>query len=386
MGNLVGTPAYMAPEMTEGRADARTDVFLSGAVLHEVLTGEPRTMGKGLFDTLMKAANPTPYDYPEHLPPQLVAICRKATAPDPDDRYQTVRELQEALADWLRHRGAEELANEAQRRLDAARAGDDNAGELLIEAHFGFTTALREWPDHEGAQRGLEQCQVERVRRALDDGQLQLAEALLAKVGEPSEQLEEEVAALREAYARQAELHARAKQLDFTVSARERAVFVVVMLSLAVFLWGLRFVYGETPVVGPRDVAYPACGLAVLGMGAAVYWKKLVRNQVSQQWLLTLLGTVFAWLVCRLLGWWHELHISVVMSFDLLVLGLGAGLFALWTARWIAPGLLFNAAAIVAIALAPEWHLYAFLFAFVGSMSWIGVGWMRGWGREPGAA
>jgi serine/threonine protein kinase len=73
-GDVFGTPAFMAPEQARGEeADQRSDVYAIGGMLEQLLTGRlPR-----------KAADAAL----EHAPPELVAICRRAMAPNPTDRH-----------------------------------------------------------------------------------------------------------------------------------------------------------------------------------------------------------------------------------------------------------------------------------------------------------
>jgi hypothetical protein len=100
-GTVMGTPAYMAPEQASGdldRVDERSDVFALGALLYHVLTGAAPYRG-GTADELIDAARAArlrPIDA-RGLPRELVAICAKATARDPGERYRNAHELARAL-------------------------------------------------------------------------------------------------------------------------------------------------------------------------------------------------------------------------------------------------------------------------------------------------
>lgn len=109
-GTIVGTPSYLAPEQARGeRADARSDVFGIGAVLCQVLTGEPPFRGKDREDVLERAragrlddaqfqANAT------RIPRALVAICKRALAAKPAERYPDAAALSADLQAFLEDR------------------------------------------------------------------------------------------------------------------------------------------------------------------------------------------------------------------------------------------------------------------------------------------
>ena len=103
-GIAVGTPLYMSPEEAsgEGRADARGDVYSMGAVVYEVLTGEPPFGGTNARAVMMRRlAEPPPSARalrPE-LSKALDAALLKALARHPDQRFATPAEFASALAD-----------------------------------------------------------------------------------------------------------------------------------------------------------------------------------------------------------------------------------------------------------------------------------------------
>ena len=109
-GQVLGTPAYMSPEQAEGRwdsVDRRTDIYGLGAILYEILAGQPPFDGDGIADVLRKVATEPPAP-PRSLcpatPPPLEAVCLKALAKRPGDRYASALDL----ADEVRHYLADE--------------------------------------------------------------------------------------------------------------------------------------------------------------------------------------------------------------------------------------------------------------------------------------
>jgi serine/threonine-protein kinase len=103
-----GTPAFMAPEQAKGMLPAigeRTDIFGLGALLYFVLAGFPPFAGSTASDSLTRARAGL-YTDPEQTErgrasPALCRIVRKAMAPAPEDRYESVLALQEEVRGFL---------------------------------------------------------------------------------------------------------------------------------------------------------------------------------------------------------------------------------------------------------------------------------------------
>jgi serine/threonine-protein kinase len=126
-GQALGTPAYMAPEQAEGRPDRidhRTDIYGLGAILYEILTGRAPFAGSPTAEVLRKVREEPPVP-PRQLcadtPAGLEAICLRALAKGPEDRYGAAKELADAVQQWqeAERRQAEEAlrASEEQYRL-----------------------------------------------------------------------------------------------------------------------------------------------------------------------------------------------------------------------------------------------------------------------------
>ncbi|MBF6228839.1 protein kinase [Nocardia abscessus] len=99
IGETIGTVAYMAPEeiSAEVKADARVDVYALTCVLYECLTGRPpfaSALGmQGVIAHHLHTPPPRPSTATPDVPPAFDAVIAKGMAKNPDDRYQTVREL-----------------------------------------------------------------------------------------------------------------------------------------------------------------------------------------------------------------------------------------------------------------------------------------------------
>jgi serine/threonine protein kinase len=101
-GQLVGTPLYMSPEQARGELDVdhRADVYALGVMLFEMLTGHPPFEGTNYFQLLWKHGNepaPSARTRVPELPEALDRVLLRALEKKPDARFQTMRELEEAL-------------------------------------------------------------------------------------------------------------------------------------------------------------------------------------------------------------------------------------------------------------------------------------------------
>ncbi|HEV8588449.1 MAG TPA: protein kinase, partial [Pyrinomonadaceae bacterium] len=107
VGIPYGTATYAAPEQARGeRVDARADIFSTGVLLYEMLTGTWPFQGKTSVDVrhAVLHEDPAPLDQarPSPTPPRLQAILDRALAKNPKDRYQKAEKLRDALREILR--------------------------------------------------------------------------------------------------------------------------------------------------------------------------------------------------------------------------------------------------------------------------------------------
>jgi serine/threonine protein kinase len=113
-GVLKGKIAYVAPEYLTGTLDRRADLFAVGIIAHELLTGRRLFHTSNDLETLMRVRNmriAPPSRLRGDVPPALDAIVMKALARDRTERWQTAREMRDALTTLfgdVRHAGIRE--------------------------------------------------------------------------------------------------------------------------------------------------------------------------------------------------------------------------------------------------------------------------------------
>src|SRR5437899_676173 len=102
--HVMGTPSYMSPEQVKGRAvDGRSDIFSLGVMLYEMVTGEKPFPGQNITTVIYKIVNEDPVP-PRQINPSIhagiSAVVMRALEKEPDQRYQSCREMLEDLRNY----------------------------------------------------------------------------------------------------------------------------------------------------------------------------------------------------------------------------------------------------------------------------------------------
>jgi predicted Ser/Thr protein kinase len=242
--SIEGTPTYLAPEMAAARGediDERTDVYLLGATLYEVLAGQPPHVAPTVQGAIVAAYLSTPAPLPPEVPEELAAIVSHAMARERSARMPSAEAFAEALEGFLQHRGSIQLAAEAQRRvrelaaLPRAQASGPLAPHeyaLFHEARFGFEQALASWPDNPVALEARSTLLRTMIELELSRGSPSAARVLVGALSDVGKEL---VARVEEAVAKERAEHARlaalAHDADLRVGAeaRERLTYAAAL-------------------------------------------------------------------------------------------------------------------------------------------------------------
>jgi serine/threonine-protein kinase len=158
-GGILGTMHYMSPEQAQGRPlDHRSDIFAVGAVLYEILTYRRAFAGRDLRDVLQFTPVPIAQLVPS-LDPVVDDVIERALLPEPEDRYQHLRELAKRLTDV--RAGVSARPSDDQRRADMV-AGQRRASTDATQVESYLSSAQTQL-----GQRNLAKA-LTLVNRALD--------------------------------------------------------------------------------------------------------------------------------------------------------------------------------------------------------------------------
>jgi serine/threonine-protein kinase len=191
-GFVVGTPGYMAPEQARGETRTyagRSDIYSLGAMLFEAMTLErlhdqPEVENILLSTVQGVEARPSVRCPHMELPIELDEICAKATALNPEQRYSSAREMNEAIEKLLdgdrdttrrAEIAAEHTAN-AKAALALARRGGVNADGQHRRAVGELLQALALEPNNAEARATMVQLLLEPVERLPDEAYAELQE------------------------------------------------------------------------------------------------------------------------------------------------------------------------------------------------------------------
>jgi len=153
-GSVLGTPSYMSPEQCRGDpVDARSDLFSTGVVLYEMLSGEKPFKGRNFTEVAFQLLNEPPADIRikrADLAPSLVAVLHRALAKRPADRFASAVEMAAAL-----RATADDVADNTivapRAHGGLSEAGASSEARAFTEAR-GFTEATLRTIEHRLAQ------------------------------------------------------------------------------------------------------------------------------------------------------------------------------------------------------------------------------------------
>lgn len=329
---LAGTPAYMAPEMVGNKADRispRTDVYLLGAMLYELVVGTVPHPGNELRQIIEHAARGT-ISLPKDTPLEIGRIIRRAMDPDPDARFESAEQLRLALSGYLEHRGSLLIADEAHVRLDELERARDDAQDdpeaqrqrvyhLFGECRFGFLEALRTWRGNESARTGLRRALELMIDFELRHDDPKAAKVLLAELEDPPEELTERVTEAKRRADEEAERRRKMdNDHDLSIGQRSR-VLVGALLGISWTIAPVATWYARSNGIGRTSLVTSAL-LIALALGVAFRARHALRQTLVNRRLSRAVGIVLiATFLFGVATWRLDLDPTLVQPMRLLL-------------------------------------------------------------------
>jgi len=316
--NLVGTPAFVAPEMlgarhADGSVGERTDVYELGATLHLILSGKHRNQG-ATTDAILEALRaPSTVDLAD-APYALAQIVKRATHFDPRERYPSAAAFGDAIRAWLEQRSAERIARSADERLDqlatgltdyrngseaAQKPARSQLDRLASACRASIEDALALVPDLAQAKSARLRYLELWVSHLLDRNDVDSARAELETAPGFVPELEARLARMEnDAAARLSRLNSLEQDLDLRPAARARKRFFVMAIGYGLAIFALAFGLLPQLLERPGLEAYGPITFSLVTN--ALFWgvmymgrKQLLLNSASRHimaWVAVLLG------------------------------------------------------------------------------------------------
>ncbi len=422
IARVAGTPEYMAPELAKGvgaEIAEHSDVYLMGAILHEIVTGQPPHRAPHILGRLYKAFLSEPCDY-EALPDELAAILHRAMHRDPAARFASVNALREAVESFLEHRSTLELLAVCRRGLATVEAAVDRSAvqqaaetqaaetqaaatqatatpaaatqadakmdraqstvrDAFVSSRFALSAAAEAWPEHPELEALHERLHHAMARWAIGADRAELAEAYVGELRAPHPELTRDLDALR---ARERTRAAHVRKLerlehdhDLQVGSKMRRglgvalglVFIVVNVSMG---------YAERASL--LTLGYPEMGVTGAAVAAFIapytfFRRKLIfQNHANAAVLGLCICTFFVvqahWLVCFEL----DLAFQHALTLTPLYYLLAFGAFAVLVDLRFFVGPLLQIPTLLLANLYPEWAYE--IIGLGGGLSAMSVG------------
>ena len=208
-GALIGTPAYMPPEMARQAVEEQgpwSDVYLLGAILYELLIGSRLHQGRThqeLFQKIMEGALPT---LPTTLVKEMKDLLQAALMANPKQRLSHAGAFRVLLLEAIRNSRSRDVERKGWASLRllqrASQPLTENSSPQLTsaaleslyeQAKHSFWTALEMWPMNKEAESGMDQSTKLWARALLAMGETLSAERLLNELQVPDKELEVEI-------------------------------------------------------------------------------------------------------------------------------------------------------------------------------------------------
>lgn len=338
---LVGTLAYMAPEMLSGDpldVDERTDVYLLGSTLHHILTGDVRHTAKSMDELTLQILESKPYTYNRNIPKLLERIVNQACHRDPEKRIQSPAEFRRRIEEYLDYSQAFVISKAAcaeyhifENLVAIEQPSLDMRHEIqkhYNRSRFGFEQALDIWPDFITAQNHLNKTKITMISYYLSQKNLDAAKPLLEEVDSLPIHLRkivEELEIAQETQKHDLELY-RLAQDKKQSSTYFRSSFAVGILSICFIMTYFLFqiedidpnnLSPKTLFIHSVSMFFPILPLIIIGR------KKRLVSSNGRQASIAIVGLLLTIILHRWIAMDYQEQPTSIIVTDLFIAGFG---------------------------------------------------------------
>lgn len=342
---VCGTPAYLPPEMAAGEGpevDERTDVYLLGAILHELITGEARHHGRNIKELLYTAYLSEPVEYGPEVPAELGAIANRATARKKEDRFESVQQFRIALEDYFTHRESHRLGDEGAEKLrrleNLGRHFSENFSDeqeipaevfaLFWEGRFALEQALRIWSKNESAKQTLRRLLIAMAELQLLVGDERGVAQRLEELDQVPDYLQEGWQRLHAKRAQESEELSSLKRLkealDLNISSDARAKLAFVVGAIFGALPLFNSAMNRLEILEFRISTFMiqwAMVLLVVGGTTFLMRETLLRNRINLTIMISAFAAILAMGLFRVLAFLMGLDVFAMIALSKGALG-----------------------------------------------------------------
>ncbi|MEZ6134696.1 MAG: protein kinase [Pirellulaceae bacterium] len=216
-----GSPPWMSPEMADHnqkKIGPRSDIYLLGAILYQIISGYPPHPGQTVFECIEAAQKNV--IIPLKVEDPLLDIALRAMETNPDDRFENVEAMQDAIREYRQHAESITLTDRSEALLTQAIQTKDY--ERFSRTIFGFQDAVELWPANSAAASGLAAARLAYGQCAYGKGDYDLC----------LQSLDKSVPAEAELYAKAEKAKKVAEERESRFKTLRKALAAVILIGL----------------------------------------------------------------------------------------------------------------------------------------------------------
>lgn len=330
---MVGTPAYMPPEMLTGRPDdvtVQTDIYLLGATLHHILTGEARHKGETLQETMTNIKNSQDSVYPEHIFSELGHLANQCCASNRQMRPKSVADFQHSLTESINHWDIMQLISKGEKTLNKLKSTKTTteAYPIFLETRGLFVQASQSWPQATSPKKGLISALEYMIERSLYERTHKTAQTLCRELVQhaPNHPRHEEFQkSIQNQEQDFAYLQKNAQDNDLSISRNSRVKLAQLLTTMAVL--GTGYVCWEIIVLGQENnydlllwsMLVPTSTLLLV---LPFTYRQLLSNKASREAFINVFATMMCMIANRTIGILYEEEITRIITTDIFIIAL----------------------------------------------------------------